>query len=60
MGEVTKEIQDEIPWCMMLTVDDTVLVGKNLEKVNNIQVEWRLALGGRELRISRSKTEHIE
>jgi len=31
--EVTKEIQDEVPWCIMFA-DDTVLV-EDLEEVNN-------------------------
>jgi hypothetical protein len=34
MTKVTKEIQGEIPWCIIFT-EDIVLVGENLEEVNN-------------------------
>jgi len=54
MDEVTKEIQSEIPWCIMFA-DDIVLVGKNLKEVNNRLDEWRLALEEKGLRISKSK-----
>jgi len=38
----------------------TVLVGKNLEEVSNRLNEWRLALGGKGMRISKNKTEYID
>jgi len=59
MDEVSKEIQGDIPWCMMFA-DDIVLIGENLEVVNNRLNEWRLALEEKGLRISRNKTEYIE
>jgi hypothetical protein len=34
MNEITKDIQGEIPWVIMLS-DDIVLVEENLEEVNN-------------------------
>jgi hypothetical protein len=37
-----------------------VLVGKNLEEVNIRLDKWRLVLEGKELGISRNKTEYIE
>jgi hypothetical protein len=53
-----KEIQDNILWCMKFA-DDIVLIGDNLEEVNRLN-EWRLALEGKGLRISRNKTNNIE
>jgi hypothetical protein len=41
MNVVMKDMQDKVPWCMMFA-DKIVLVGKNLEKVNNRLGEWRL------------------
>jgi hypothetical protein len=32
MNLVIKDIQDDIPWCIMFT-DDIVLIGDNLEKL---------------------------
>jgi len=53
MDEVTKKIQGNVLRCMMFA-DDTVLVGENLEKINNRLDEW-LALEGKRLKISRIK-----
>ncbi|KAL4107958.1 hypothetical protein QTP88_018227 [Uroleucon formosanum] len=57
--KVGVEIQGEVPWCMMFA-DDIVLIGENLEDVNNRLNESRLAIEGKGLRISRNKTEYIE
>jgi hypothetical protein len=35
MDEITRDKQDEVPWCMMFA-DDIVLVRENLEEVNNM------------------------
>jgi hypothetical protein len=40
--------------------DDIVLIGENLEEVNNRLDKRRLALKGKKLRISRNKTEYFE
>lgn len=40
--------------------DDIVLIGENLEDVNNRLDEWRLALEEKSLRISRNKIEYID
>jgi hypothetical protein len=37
-----------------------ILVGKNMEEDNNRLDDWRLALEGKELIISKNKTEYIE
>jgi len=59
MDDVTKYIQDEV-LLYIIFAEDIVLVGENLEEVNNKLYEWRLAIDGKGLRISRSKTEYIE
>jgi hypothetical protein len=44
----------------MMFADDMVLVGENLEEVNKRLDERMLSLEGKELRISRNKTECVE
>jgi hypothetical protein len=34
MNEIMRDIQGDVPWCMMFA-DDIVLVEKNLEEFNN-------------------------
>ena len=43
MNEFTREIQDEIPWCM-LCVDDIVLIDETKEGINTKLKRWRHAL----------------
>jgi len=43
----------------MMFVDDIVLVGETLKEVINRLDEWRLALEGKGLRVSRNKTEYL-
>ena len=43
----------------MLFADDIVLVGETKEEVSNKLDEWRKALKGKGLRISRTKTEYL-
>ena len=59
MDEITKDIQGEVPWCMLFA-DDIVLIGESPEEMNGRLEEWREALESKGLRISRSKTEYIE
>jgi len=59
MDEVTKEIKREVPWCMLFS-DNIALVGENREEVNQRLDVWRLALEGKGLRISRSRTRYIK
>ena len=39
MDELTKGIQDEIPWCMLLA-NDTVLIDGTRERVNTKLERW--------------------
>ena len=43
MDEITKDIQGEVPWCMLFA-DDIVLIGENPEEVNGQLEEWVEAL----------------
>ena len=58
MDELTKEIQDEIPWCMLFA-DDIVLIDESREGVNTKLERWGDILEARGFRLSRSKTEYL-
>ena len=51
MDEVTRDIQGEIPWCMLFA-DDVVLVNRKLELL-------RRTLESKGFRLSRTKTEYM-
>lgn len=57
MDKIKKVIQGKIPCCLMF-VDDIVLVEKNMEEVNNMLDEWKLAFEGTGLVIARNKTDY--
>jgi len=59
MDEDIKEIQGEVPCCMMFA-SDVVLVEENLEEVNYRLDSWRLVLEGKALRINRNNIEYME
>ena len=59
MNELTKAIQDEIPWCMLFT-DDIVLVYDTRARVYAKLELWRQTLKSRSFRLSRTKTENME
>jgi len=59
MDELTRTIQDEIPWCMLF-VDDIVLVDETRVGVNVKLELWRQTLKSRGFRLSRVKTKYIE
>ena len=59
MDELTRAIQDEIPWCMLFT-DDIVLVDETRAGVNAKLELWRQTLESRGFRLSRAKTEYME
>ena len=58
MDEVTRDIQSEIPWCMLFT-DDVVLVNESRVWVNRKLKLWRRTLESKEFRLSRTKTEYM-
>jgi hypothetical protein len=57
IGEVTRDIQGDIPWCMFF-VDDVVLVDES-RGVNRKLELWRQTLESKGFRISRTKTEYM-
>ncbi|GMP81861.1 hypothetical protein CsSME_00036427 [Camellia sinensis var. sinensis] len=59
MDELTRNIQDDVPWCMLFA-DDIVLVDKTREGVNTKLEIWRKTLKSKGFRISRTKTEYME
>ncbi|XP_035841304.1 uncharacterized protein LOC118488194 [Helianthus annuus] len=58
LDELSRSIQETIPW-RMLFADDIVLVAETKQRLNSRLEEWRAALEGKGLRISRSKTEYL-
>jgi len=54
MDELTREIQDEVPW-RMLFVDDIVLINETRDGLNDKLEKGRLTLESRGFRLSRSK-----
>ena len=55
MDELTRAIQDEIPWCMLFA-DDIVLVDETRAGVNAKFELWRQTRESRGFRLSRAKT----
>ena len=58
MDELTRDIQDEIPWCMLFA-DDIVLIDESRAGVNTKLDRWRDTLEAKGFRLSRSKTEYL-
>ncbi|KAG2581129.1 hypothetical protein PVAP13_6KG015450 [Panicum virgatum] len=58
MDEVTRDIQGEIPWCMLFA-DDVVLVDEIRAGVNKKLELWKRTLESKEFRLSRTKTEYM-
>jgi hypothetical protein len=56
MDEVTRNIQGDIPWCMLF-VDDVVPVDDSRTGVNRKLEFWRQTLESKGFRLSRTKTE---
>ena len=59
MDELTRAIQDEIPWCMLFA-DDIVLVDETRAGVSAKLELWRQTLKSQDFRLGRAKTEYIE
>jgi len=58
MDEVTREIQGEIPWCMLFA-DDVVLIDESRVGVDRQLELWRQTLESKGFRLSRTKTEYM-
>ena len=58
LNEMSKRIQDSVPWCMLFA-DDIVLVAETEEEVNAKLEQWRVTLEARGLHISRSKMKYL-
>jgi hypothetical protein len=59
IDEVTRDIQEDIPWCMLFA-DDVVLVDESREGVNRKPELWRQTLESKGFRISKTKTEYMK
>nr|GEV60521.1 hypothetical protein [Tanacetum cinerariifolium] len=58
LDELSRGIQENIPWCMIFA-DDIVLIAESAEGLNNRLERWRKALEVNGLRVSREKTEYL-
>jgi hypothetical protein len=58
MDEVTRDIQGDIPWCMLLT-DDVVQVDDSQMRVNRKLELLRQTLESKGFRLSRNKIEYM-
>jgi len=58
MDELTREIQDEVPWCMLFA-DDIVLIHETRAGLNEKLERWRHSSESRGFRLIRSKTEYL-
>ena len=58
MDEVTRDIQGEIPWCMLFA-DDVVLVDESRVRINRKLELWRRTLESKGFRLSSTKTEYM-
>ena len=58
MDEVTRNIQGDIPWCMLFA-DDVVLVDESQTRVNRKLELWWQTLESKGFRLSRTKTEYM-
>lgn len=59
MDEVTRDIQDDIPWCMLFA-DDVVLIDESKIGVDRKLELWRTTLESKGFRLSRTKTEYMK
>ena len=59
MDLITKNIQREIPWCMLFA-DDVVLIDGSRIGVNRQLELWRETLESKGFRLSRTKTEYMK
>jgi hypothetical protein len=58
MNEITKDIQEDIPWCMLFA-DDVVLIDKSRIGVDQKLKLWRQTLESKNFKFSTTKIEYI-
>ncbi|GKC08633.1 retrovirus-related pol polyprotein LINE-1 [Tanacetum coccineum] len=58
LDELSRGIQENIPWCMIFA-DDIVLIAESVKGLNNRLKSWRKALEDNGLRVSKEKTEYL-
>ncbi|XP_015158730.1 uncharacterized protein [Solanum tuberosum] len=58
MDELTRSIQENVPWCMLFA-DDIVLIDETRDRVNARLEVWRQTLESKGFRLSRTKTEYL-
>jgi len=58
LDELTRGIQDEVPWCMLFA-DDIVLIDVTRQRMNDRLESCRHTLEVRGFRLSRGKTEYL-
>jgi hypothetical protein len=58
MDEITKDIQEDIPWCMLFA-DDVVFIDESIIGVNQKLELWRQTLESKGFKLSRTKTEYM-
>ncbi|XP_015158910.1 uncharacterized protein [Solanum tuberosum] len=58
MDELTRSIQETVPWCMLFA-DDIVLIDETRDRVNARLEVWRQTLESKGFRLSRTKTEYL-
>ncbi|PHU23744.1 hypothetical protein BC332_08851 [Capsicum chinense] len=59
MNVLMRNIQGEVPWCMLFA-DDIVLIDESRQGVNNKLEVWRQTLESKGFRLSKSKTKYLE
>jgi len=59
LDELTREIQEEVPWCMLFA-DDIVLIDETSAGLSGKLEQWRHTLESKGFRLSRSKTEYLK
>ncbi|XP_060184057.1 uncharacterized protein LOC132613816 isoform X1 [Lycium barbarum] len=59
MDRLTRQIQGEVPWCMLFA-DDIVLIDETRSGVNAKLEDWRHTLESKGFKLSRTKTEYLE
>jgi hypothetical protein len=58
MDEIIKDIQENIPWCLIFA-DNVVLIDETIIGVNQKLELWRQTLKSKGFRLSRTKIEYM-